>query len=345
MPSESSPRPDRTPHIRDVAREAGVSTGTVSRVLNGSERVAEHRREAVMAAVEKLQYRRHPIARALRSGSTRTIGIVVRSLRNQAVAEMVERLSELMAPHGYNVVVAGTLVQEDVESAAVDEFLERRYDAVVAVNPNSLEPYHRAHEAGSNVVAVLTDRGVQYPFATLLLDYSTPAASLFDHLYSLGHRRVNYVSTPQPPGNTYFAVSNLPIVTSGAIELGLVAYDEAAEDAVASLVAGDATALLVRSEVISDVLQRLSEEQVRFPEDISLAISGHAPWRGLLSPPLDAIEVNYAVVAGALADTLLSMLAGQSPPPSAPFIGVYHRGGSVGAVTPPQSRSGPRVRR
>jgi len=185
----------RRTRIFDVSHEAGVSTGTVSRVLNDDRSVRAPRREAVMTAIAKLGYRPDPVARAMRFGSTRTIGITVRTLRNHSVATFVETVLECVTPEGYSISVADTAMRRRIELTAVQDFQNRRFDGVMALSPYSLSTYRRADEAGTRALALYSPvSGRRPPIDMIELDYGTPASQLLGELFELGHRRINFIA-------------------------------------------------------------------------------------------------------------------------------------------------------
>src|SRR5207302_10724039 len=96
------------PTMNDVASEAGVSLGTVSKVLNGNSTVAAELRERVLAACERLSYQRNRIAASLRSRQTHTIGLIVPDILNTFYAALVEKLENLASSAGYTVMVVTT---------------------------------------------------------------------------------------------------------------------------------------------------------------------------------------------------------------------------------------------
>ena len=326
------------PRIIDVAREAKVSTGTVSRVMNGEASVSPARREAVLAAVNKLGYRPHPIARALRSGRTHTIGVTVRTLRNNSVAEFVETVLETVAPEGYAVSVSDTIMSRRNELTSVEGFLERNFDALVTLNPYPLRPYLKAHNAGAKVLSVFSPRpGRRFPFNAIHLDFDTPGARLLQKLHKLGHQRINFIAPP----SAYLRnpLVHLPLVADGSIQvthlddtpgphLATIPSDQ---QIVQHLLTNNPTAFIVRTESALKVLGSLQREGIDIPGDLSIALWGHASWRDLIAPPLDAVEIDYHQVGRVAGETLLAMLRDDVQQEPCTFVGHYTAAGSVSA--------------
>src|SRR5258708_4345384 len=96
------------PTMNDVAREAGVSLGTGSKVLNGNSTVAVELRVRVLDACERLNYQRNRIAASLRSRQTHTVGLIVPDILNTFYAAFVEKLENLASSAGYTAIVVTT---------------------------------------------------------------------------------------------------------------------------------------------------------------------------------------------------------------------------------------------
>jgi LacI family transcriptional regulator len=322
----------RRPRIFDVASEAGVSVGTVSRILNGDQTVRSKRREAVLAAIDKLGYHPDPVARAMRSGSTRTIGITVRTLRNYSVATFVETILESVAPEGYAVSIADTAMRRQIEATAVEDFQNRHFDGVIALSPYSLRTYRRADEAGTRALAVYSPAsGRRPPVDMIELDYGTPAAALLQELFDLGHRRINFIG----PTAAYRVnpLLNVPLVADGSITVTYLADTPSEgstdEDLVRHVVRGGASALILRAESAPHVLGALRSRGIAVPRDVSVALWGHAPWRPLVEPRLSSVEIDHRAVGAAAARHLLARLRGlpcELPPP---FRAEYLRADSL----------------
>jgi LacI family transcriptional regulator len=320
--------------IVDVAIEAGVSTGTVSRVLNNEPSVTENRRRAVLAAVKKLGYRPNPIARALRSGSTRMLGVIVGTLRTPSVAEFVETVLETVRAEGYAVSIADLARDPQSEHGVVSEMIERQFDGIVTLNPRDHELFRDAQAAGMQVTMVVSGReGRRYPQGAIVADLQTPGFEMFEHLYSLGHRRANYIV----PAGTVPSPTLVP--AAGQLDLQWIpdpadtGDDEGGASSgaiVGRVLAGDATALVMRASVAPATLQSLQREGIRIPRDVSVALWGQVAWRALVDPPLASVEVDYHRVGRVAGERMLAQLRGEPAKRACILAGRYVTGESVG---------------
>ncbi|MDN3311278.1 LacI family DNA-binding transcriptional regulator [Microbacterium oryzae] len=179
----------------DVARLAGVSGQTVSRVANGSPRVDPTTRARVEAAMTQLGYRPNRSARALRTGRSGTIGVVVRTLASVGNTRMLEAVTAAASARDHAVLVV-TLSETDDRVAADAAFAALRdhgVDGAVVLN-EATPTIHDAAEPGFPVVAVDADASDR--FAAIASDHAGGAASATAHLLALGHRTVHHIAGP-----------------------------------------------------------------------------------------------------------------------------------------------------
>ena len=121
------------PTMNDVASEAAVSLGTVSKVLRGDATVAKDLRERVLAACGRLNYQRNRIAASLRSRQTHTIGIIVPDILNTFYATLVEKLENLASAGGYTVMIVTTGEEPQRARERIDVIKERQVDGMIVI--------------------------------------------------------------------------------------------------------------------------------------------------------------------------------------------------------------------
>lgn len=182
--------------VRDVAREAGVSVGTVSNVLNRPEIVSPATVERVTLAIEHLGFVRNDAARQLRAGRSHTIGLVVLDTRNPFFTDLAHGAQNRALTEGYTVLLGGSDESSDRESTLLDLFEEQRV-AGVLISPvrTDLSRLWRLREAGTQVV--LVDRGSSdQSFSSVSVDDVRGGSAAAQHLVDIGRRRIAFIGGP-----------------------------------------------------------------------------------------------------------------------------------------------------
>ncbi|MGM9973701.1 MAG: LacI family DNA-binding transcriptional regulator [Clostridiaceae bacterium] len=124
--------------INDVAREAGVSITTVSRVINNNYPVKNSTREKVDAAIKKLNFKPNPLARGLITGKSQIIGVLVPSITNWFFSSIVEDLQRKLMEENYHVQLSTTDGISEAEQEYIKELLERKVDGLILIDPCAL---------------------------------------------------------------------------------------------------------------------------------------------------------------------------------------------------------------
>ncbi|WP_409047535.1 LacI family DNA-binding transcriptional regulator [Microbacterium sp. HA-8] len=205
---------ERRVSMADVAAEAGVSGQTVSRVANGLTNVDPATRARVEAAMQRLGYRPHRAARALRTGRTHTLGVVVATLASVGNTRMLESLVAAAAARGYAVVVASLAVPaanaapgtvnaaanavadaaNAVADAAFAALAEQGVDGAIVLNEAT--PAARAANVPAGMPVVAIDSGGDARFLAVESDHAGGAAAATRHLLARGARTVHHVAGP-----------------------------------------------------------------------------------------------------------------------------------------------------
>ena len=183
--------------IRDVARAAGVSTATVSHVVNNTRFVSEEVRARVLAAVERCGYYPNAHARSLASGRSHTLGLVISDIANPFFPELVKSIEDAAFEHGYDVVLSNTNYDPERTSRYVRRLIGRKV-AGVAVMTSELDSALIAEMARREVAVVFLDLGEPGPhMSNLCVDYEAGIEEAIRHLVDLGHRRIAFVGGPE----------------------------------------------------------------------------------------------------------------------------------------------------
>jgi LacI family transcriptional regulator len=323
-PLSSSPSPPaRRSTIRDVAKRAGVSVATVSRVLAGNYPAAPATRSKVMRAVRELDYVVNTHARALAGVTTKSVAIIVNSVLSHIYAQIAQGVETEAATEGRLCVIGTTGGDPERELALVRLMREQHADAVILVgNVVINEEYQTriAHYARSLTTAgsrlVLCGRpplGPEVPAIVVEYDNTGGAHMATSHLLSAGHERIAYLG--RQPGN--IAQTRIEGYRR-ALADHRVAHDPGLERDGAFgrhdgyrmmnelLATGrDFTAVFAATDVVaSGARQALLERGLRIPEDVSLVGFDDAPQAadiGLTTVHLPGVELGRTAVRLALA--------------------------------------------
>lgn len=184
------------PTVRDVASRAGVSPMTASRVLHGSSRVAESKRERVFAAAAQLGYRRNELARNLRLGrSTGLVGLFVTNLANPFYSSLALGAEAVAGEQGLKLVLANTGEDVQRERRLVDEFTIRRIDGMIVVPAGSDHSHLGFENVGAPVVLAATPPSNLSADCVLVDDFGG-AREATARLVAEGRRRIGFVGLP-----------------------------------------------------------------------------------------------------------------------------------------------------
>jgi LacI family transcriptional regulator len=185
------------PTIQDVAKRAGVSIGTVSRVLNNSTSVRPHTREAVQQAIADLQYVPSALARGLRGKPANSVALIISDVANPFFAALTRGVEDVVAGHGYTLVLGNA----DRGREKQRQYTERLLGAgvkgmIVAPAQGTSGDLKRLVQRGVHLVVV--DWRLTLPTAdNVYVDGAVGADALVTHLIGLGHRRIGVVSGPR----------------------------------------------------------------------------------------------------------------------------------------------------
>jgi LacI family transcriptional regulator len=177
--------------IRDVAARAGVSVGTVSRVLAGNPAVKHGPLLRVKAAIEELGYRPNQLARALRSNRINVIGLLIPDILNPYFAQLANELERIAADAGYALILSSSHNDPKREARQLIAVLEQKPVAIIFV-PTS-------EKLAADVPAPTRALSIDRPaigYAGITVNQQQGAAAALDHLVDLGHRRIAYLAGP-----------------------------------------------------------------------------------------------------------------------------------------------------
>lgn len=182
--------------IQEVARRAGVSIATVSRTINNSSVVDPKTAKRVWKAVEELGYYPNSQARSLVSGRSRIIGLIVSDITNPFFPELIKGFEDVAIHNCYEILVSSTNYDSARMAVCVRRMLERKVEGV-AIMTSEMDKHLVDQLAHRNVPMVFLDVGpTGEGISHVEVDYAMGVNEAVEHLLSLGHRRIGFISGP-----------------------------------------------------------------------------------------------------------------------------------------------------
>jgi DNA-binding LacI/PurR family transcriptional regulator len=321
----------RVPVITDVARAAGVSVPTVSRVLNGTLPVSDHKRALVLRAVHELGYRPNGAARALVTGRRSMITVIAGNTTRYGYTMTIHGIEEAARAAGYLVgitVIDSGAAQQPV-AAAVDLVLGQPVAGVIVLDFD--EQGGRAVTAMPDTVplAVVSSRTLPPGIPRVLFDDRRGGYEATYHLLGLGHRTVHHVAMPEsgrPNGRLLGWRSALQDAGAAVPEVldtdWTVGSGYRAGRALAAM--PDVSAVFCgNDEIAFAVLKALQDAGRDIPGDVSVVGFDDHPHAALWSPPLTTVGQDFAELGRAAVALLLAVIDESPPPTPAASAGVH----------------------
>lgn len=330
--------------IEDIARIANVSHSTVSRALRGSPLVKAKTAESIRRIVDEIGYRPSAVARSLATRRTRTIGVVVTTIADLFIAEVVNGIEDVASDHGYSVFLSNSNADPDREVRVVRSFEERRVDGIV-VTASRVGALYVPMLSRMQVPIVLINNQHPSEFVhSVMIENLLASREATRHLIELGHRRIAYLGDRggQHCDTERFAgyrqaldAADLPfrpelvVHGNGKPEGGMRAMAsllDLAERPTAVFCYDDMTAL--------GALRQLHASRIQVPREISIIGFDDIPIAEYTEPPLTTVRQPMRDMGRLAMQALLRLLDGSE---SEPHITVPGELVVRGTTAPPPS--------
>ena len=313
----------RPANLADVARRAGVSTASVSRVLAGKPHVSDELRQRVLAAVKALNFRPSRLARSLRAQRSHVLGLIISDIQNPFFTSMVRAIEDVAYQHQYSLILCNADEDPAKEALYLDLMIaEKVAGVVISPTHEAAAACQRLMEVGIPVVAIdrrLTDLAVD----TVVVDNSSATFAIVSHLLADGHRRIG-------------AVIGAPIVTTGQERRdgylhALQAYGITPDAALLRVgsptlatgyrlvnelldLSNPPTALFLGNNLLTiGALKAIHERDLRIPEEIALAAFDEMDWM-VIKPALTVVAQPVYEMGRCAAERLLARITDPTRP-------------------------------
>jgi LacI family transcriptional regulator len=308
--------------IHDIAREAGVSASTVSRVLNGTVPVAPEKRAAVLEVIERRKYRPSAIAQGLVRGRTGAVGVLTQSIASPFYGEILHGIEVGLTKSGYHALFTSGNWRTDQELAALDLLSGRRVDAlIVLVGIMQDEELRRVADDLPLIVIGRMVAGIEEH--CLRVDDQQAAYEATRYLIELGHRRIAQVAGPSLHQDALDRRAGYARALEEAgipLDPQLIVEGDYTEQsglmAIESLISRATTFSAIfaaNDQMAYGARLALYRHGLRVPDDVSLVGFDDQPASAYTTPPLTTVRQPTHAMGQAAAQAVLRLLEGHPP--------------------------------
>jgi LacI family transcriptional regulator len=310
--------------IKDVARLSGVSSMTVSRVINDSQRVRPETRRRVEEAIAELGYVPSRLARGLSRRRTGTLAVIVPDVANPFFTMVVRAAEEVARRGGYRVILCDTRADLRVERDVVEELIAHRVEGIVIAPVSNASAAHLWRMDSFGVPCVLVDRTLPGVDTDAVVGDSVGGARrLVEHLISLGHRRVglivesDQVSTARDRRRGYeeaLAAAGVPVDDDLVVET-TVDPDGGAEGMrrLLQLNKRPTAVFTVNNLVALGAIEAVRDAGLEVPDDVALVCFDDIEYASRLYPFLTVLEQPAETFGTVATQLLLERIHGRGP--------------------------------
>jgi len=316
-------RRSRAPTMIDVARTAGVSIATVSAFLNGTSNVSPELKQRIESAIASIGYERNAIARSLKTGATRTIGLTVADIRNPFFTDVVATIQNVLNRAGYAVMLCSSDEDTTKQDEQIKLLLDRAVDGLI-IAPAGDDDVMRRLLRSTRKPVVLIDRMIDGLGAdAVLLDNREAVACAIAYMIGLGHFRIGYISGS---AGAMTGRDRLDGYRAALAESGIEAdptlirqgnFREAdgyrAAMQLMTLPLPPTALFSANNLMVIGAMKAISDLGLNCPTDVSVASMDDFAWADVFSPKLTTVAQPVEAIGEQAARLLLDRLAGSAP--------------------------------
>ncbi|MEM8587187.1 MAG: LacI family DNA-binding transcriptional regulator [Pseudomonadota bacterium] len=315
----------RRPTIRDVAARAGVSTGTVSRVVSGSTRVAAVTRQRVDEAMAALGYQPHAAAQNMRTNRSRIAGFLIPDLTNPVFSQVAKAAESVLAEIGYGLFIFSSDRSERREIDFIAMAAQGRMDGlIVSVSDEGNERVRRALSR-VKIPMALWDRDLDLEADVVFSEHARAMRRITSHLIELGHRRIGLITAPTAirPGRERVRGYREAMGAAGLgpddnlircdMQTTEYGYQQALE--LLALTPRPTAILAGGNEILYGAVRAVRTLGLSIPDDLSLVGADDRLLSDLLDPAVTIIERDMREIGRTLGAMLARRLEGPSEAP------------------------------
>ncbi len=313
--------------IKEVAREAGVSIATVSRVLNNSGPVNEDTKEKILEVARRLRYIPHGAARSLITAKTHTLGVLLPDLYGEFFSEVIRGIDYSAREAGYHVLLSSSHAERTEIEAAL-RAMRGRVDGMIIMHPHiDADVLHR-NLSPTIPVVLISSHGGATPFHSINIDNYNGAVAAVRHLIEHGHRRIAIIKGSSA---NYDAAERLRGYRDALREAGIEESIEVEGDFTerAGYRAGKRilemsprpTAVFASNDAMAiGALGAFREAGIELPDELAVVGFDDIPIAAYVNPPLTSVHVSINDLGAHATSYLIETLEGSREMGSAPAV-------------------------
>ncbi|MEL6868350.1 MAG: LacI family DNA-binding transcriptional regulator [Pseudomonadota bacterium] len=311
-------RPRKRVTIKDIARSAGVDPSTVTRALQGSERVKDATRTRVAQIAAQMGYVPHMAARTLVKRRSGLIGLVIPDMTNPFFATLARGMENEAAKHDLRIVINDTLGEEAAEREAIHLFLELDVDGLLVPMARCPQAYYDELQSPVPVVHINRPDARHH----VSCDRMQGSIEIMQHLIALGHRAIGFIRGPAPPGQEPKMQAYRQVLEAHDIRYEpdwIFRFDGSTESSAhiaerLLALSPMPTAVFAWNDVSAiGLIHALRERDISVPSDLSVAGHDNIQLSGVVDPPLTTVAWPMYEIGQQSVRSLLSVSQGSEP--------------------------------
>lgn len=325
---------DLSATIYDVAREAGVSMATVSRVVNGNPNVKPTTRKKVSEAIKRLGYRPNAVARGLASKKTTTVGVIIPDISSVFFSELARGIEDIATMYNYNIILCNSDQNKDKEVRLIQTLLGKQVDGIVFMGGRIAEEHIEEFTQSPVPVVLAATVDERHKIPSVNIDYEQAVFEVIAHFIQKGHRKIAFINGPLDiPINGKYRLNgykraleenNLPYDES-LVAVGDYTY-ESGKEAMGQFLDQESkpTAVYVDAdEMAIGAIHEVQDRGMKVPGDVEVVSSENTRLVQMVRPTLSSIsEPTYDI--GAVAMRLLTKLMNSEKVEDATVVLPHH---------------------
>jgi LacI family transcriptional regulator len=304
--------------LEEIARAAGVSPSTVSRILNGTVRVSSAKRQAVEQAIAQFRYRPNVLARSLASGRTDTIGVLTQTVSSPFYAEWLRAIEDALQEPGFTPVFVSSRWSLEEERSRIEEFIDRRVDGIIILHGQLDASCLAAYSRQTPLVVLGRSLEDSPELVGFPIDNVQGAFDATQHLIAQGHRQIAFIAGPASHTDALERLAGYRM----ALEEAGIGFDAVRVEQGDFLETGGVTAMerlfergveftavfCANDQTAYGARLVLYRRGLRVPEDVSIVGFDDVPTSQYATPPLTTVRQPIYELGRQAAEAIVKLI-------------------------------------